>query len=77
MNCFNEGENLGILNGMRQWSNAFDNLGKTALTILPFSNQFHVELIHFLRKSSSCAKTMPQDSTCDGVENTLPLVFAK
>ena len=48
MDCFAGTEDLGILNGMRQRSNAFDNLGKTALTILLFSNQFLVELIHFL-----------------------------
>ena len=28
-------------------SNDSDKLAKTALTILPFSNQFHVELIRF------------------------------
>ena len=44
-------------------SNDSDKLAKTALTILPFSNQFHVELIRFYETvdlvPKPCVKIQP------------------
>ena len=44
-------------------SNASDELGKIALTILTFSNQFHVELIQYYERVNlvpkPCVKIQP------------------